>query len=85
MSNYDHLNHNRWLDHGGAGMGPNYPSPAEQRTPIFDGPAPGAFPTAEAAAWAMLAHRHPRKYRKAMKQIAWLNRMQNYYLRRVNL
>ena len=77
---------NDWLDaHGRAvgGMG-DYSSPAQQRTPIFDGPAPGRFPTAEAAAWAMLQHRHPRKYRKAMKQVAWLNRMQNYYLRRVN-
>lgn len=62
-------------------------SPLDEATPVFDGPAPrrSALPpsTYDEKAWALLMHRHPRKYKRLMKQIAWAKTMHAYYLRRV--
>lgn len=64
-------------------------APYDEATPVFDGPAPrnAGLPmnAYEEAAWALLMHRHPRKYKRLMRQIAWAKRMHAYYLRRVNV
>jgi hypothetical protein len=62
------------------------PNPA----PIYDGPAPNVpatiarYATAyDEAAWRLLAARHPRRFKKAMREVDWLLSHHRHYLKRV--
>ena len=68
-----------------------YASPAETGGLHFDGPAPAHMtrlgrqkaPTSQAEVWDLIARKHPRKFRKAVAYLNWLERMEYRYSRRV--
>lgn len=62
-------------------------SPAE-RVPVYDGPAPPRRTSrvsshSQQEVWNAIANRHPRKFRKAVAYLKWLDRMEKRYGARV--
>lgn len=62
-------------------------SAIHEHPPVYDGPAPAvnvAVPTAyDAAAWRLLQKRHPRLYKRTMRDVRRVQRLHSYYLGKV--
>lgn len=64
-----------------------YAAPTE-RVPLYDGPAPrkqraGGSTSSQQEVWNAIANRHPRKFKKALAYIKWLERMERQYSSRI--
>lgn len=65
-----------------------FASPVE-RVPIYDGPAPprpprrSAHPAGQQDVWQAIANRYPRKFKKALAYVKWLDRMERRYSSRI--
>lgn len=71
----------------GAYLGP-MSAPCEQAAPIYDGPAPrknAPAPTYDEAAWVLLARRHPRFYKKLMRDMRKAQQLHSHYIRKVRI
>lgn len=65
----------------------DFASPAE-RAPVYDGPAPRQGRARSSSAsqqevWNAIANRHPRKFKKAVAYLKWLDRMERSYSSRI--
>lgn len=63
-----------------------YAAPAE-RVPLYDGPAPRksgvTVSSSQQEVWNAIANRHPRKFKKALAYVKWLERMERQYGSRI--
>lgn len=58
-----------------------FTSPSEQYPQAYEGPAPRnrVAPGSQQDVWDAIARRHPRKFRKALDHMKWLERMESRY------